>query len=158
MKAREYLQQVQKLDSMIANKLEEAEYWRSIAKGTTAHSESEKVQTSGNKQKMEDAICKYLQKEDEINADIDKLADIRQEIIETIELLPVSEYNLLYKKYVGKPTKQSDDTLEVIYLTLEEIASDMNKSYRWVTSVHGRALANVQKILNERKENENEQS
>ena len=120
----------------------EVAHWKAVATGTTVCSEGDRVQSSGSKQRMADAVCRYLQMEDEINAAIDKLVDVKQEIISTIELLPVQEYDLLHKIYVQG-------------MEIYEAASEMDKSYRWATSVHGRALANVQKVLNERAENEN---
>lgn len=135
--AKDYLLQIQKLDKLIENKLQEVAHWKEVATGTTVCSEGDRVQSSGSKQKMADAICRYMQMEDEINAAIDRLVDTKQEIIETIEMLSIDEYDLLHKIYVQKKE-------------LYEAAMEMDRSYRWATSVHGRALANVQKILNER--------
>lgn len=137
MNAKDYLLQIQKLDKLIENKLQEVAHWKAVATGTTVCSEGDRVQSSGSKQKMADAICRYMQMEDEINAAIDRLVDTKQEIIETIEQLHIDEYDLLHKIYVQKKE-------------LYEAAMEMDRSYRWATSVHGRALANVQKILNER--------
>lgn len=137
MNAKSYLLQIQKLDKLIENKLQEMTYWKAVATGTTVCSEGDRVQSSGSKQKMADAICRYMQMEDEINAYIDRLVETKQEIIKTIELLNVDEYDLLHKIYVQKKA-------------LYEVAIEMDRSYRWVTSVHGRALANVQKILDKR--------
>lgn len=139
--AKDYLLQIQKLDKLIENKLQEVAHWKEVATGTTVCSEGDRVQSSGSKQKMADAICRYMQMEDEINAAIDRLVDTKQEIIETIEQLSIDEYDLLHKIYVQKKE-------------LYEAAMEMDRSYRWATSVHGRALANVQKILNEREQNE----
>ena len=151
MKAKEYLLQVKKLDRMIENKLDEVVHWKNLAEITTANIESERVQSSGSKQKMEEAVCRYLSMESEINAVIDELVDARQEIIETIELLNADEYDLLYKMYVGIRKVRKDGTMETLYLTLDEVAALKDKSRRWAASVHGRALANLQKILDERK-------
>lgn len=150
MKSKEYLLQVQKLDRMIENKLEEVEHWKNIATSTAINNDSERVQSSGSKEKMADTVCKYLTMESEINAVIDKLVDTRQEIIETIELLNADEYDLLYKMYVGIRNVRKDGTQETLYLTLDEVAALKDKSRRWAASVHGRALANLQKILDER--------
>jgi hypothetical protein len=75
--------------------------------------------------------------EAEINAAIDRLADTKKDVISVIEQLNVNEYDLLHKVYVQ-------------YLTLEEFADMNEKTYRWAASVHGRALQNVQRILDER--------
>ena len=154
MKAKEYLLQVKKLDRMIENKLDEVVHWKNLAEITTANIESERVQSSGSKQKMEEAVCRYLSMESEINAVIDELVDARQEIIETIELLNADEYDLLYKMYVGIRNVRRNDIFETIYLTLDEVAAVKDKSKRWAASVHGRALVNLQKVLDERENNE----
>lgn len=137
MTAKEYLLQVKKLDMMISNKLMEVEHWKSIATSTTTSGDGERVQASGSQQKMADAVARYMDIERDINAAIDELVDRRQEIITTIERLPVIEYDILHKFYVQ-------------FRTLEDIAIEYGKSYRWITTMHGRALANVQKILNEK--------
>ena len=137
MTAKKYLLQIQKIDKLIENKKTEVAHWKAVATSTTVVSNGDRVQSTGTKQKMADAICRYMQMEKGINDSIDELAGIRQDIIATIELLSVAEYDLLHKIYVqGKE--------------LYEVASDMDRSYRWATSVHGRALVNVQKILDER--------
>lgn len=141
MNAKDYLLQIQKLDKLIENKLQEVAHWKAVATGTTVCSEGDRVQSSGSKQKMADAICRYMQMEDEINAAIDRLVDTKQEIIETIEQLSTNEYDLLHKIYVQG-------------MEIYEAAIEMKRSYTWGTTVHGRALANVQKILNEREQDE----
>ena len=141
MTAKEYLSQIKKLDTLIDNKLAEVAHWKAVASGTTSRSEGERVQSAGSKQKMADAVARYMDMEAEINADIDRLVDIRQEVIKTIEQLPWIEYDVLHKVYVqGKE--------------LWEVADCHEKSYSWTTTIHGRALANVQRILNERKNHE----
>ena len=145
MKAKEYLHQVEKLDSMIHNKQIEVEQWRYIAMGSGSFTEGERVKSSGNQQKMADAVARYIDIETQINADIDRYVDIKQQVIRTIELLPASEYDLLHKVYIGV---MEDSCTK--YLTLDEVAAMKNKSYTWATTLHGRALAHVQKILDER--------
>lgn len=147
MKAKEYLHQVEKLDSMIHNKQIEVEQWRYIAMGSGSFTEGERVQSSGNQQKMADAVARYIDIETQINADIDRYIDIKQQVISTIEKLPANEYDLLHKMYIGI---MEDSCTR--YLTLDEVADIKNKSYSWATTLHGRALASVQKILDERGE------
>ena len=137
MNAKDYLQRVRKIDRLIENKLAEAMHWKTVAMGTSTNSEGERVQSSGSKQKMADAVARYVDIESEINAEIDKLADVRREIVLTIEALPVDEYDMLYQVYVN--CKE-----------LQDVATDMDKSYSWATTIHGRALAHLQKILDER--------
>lgn len=139
MRAKEYLLNISKIDKLIENKIAEMENWKAIAMGTTAYSEGDRVQSTSAKEKMADAVARYLDMEAEVNAEIDRLIDTKQEVISTIERLKVDEYDVLHKIYVqGK--------------SFQEVAIDKGKSYSWVTSKHGRALANLQKILDGRKE------
>ena len=137
MTAKEYLLQVKKLDMMISNKLQEVEHWKCIATSTNASGSGERVQASGNPQKMAYAVARYMDIERDINAAIDELVDRRQEIIQTIEQLPVTEYDILHKVYI-----QGQD--------FNVVADEYGKSYSWTTTVHGRALRNLQKVLDER--------
>lgn len=135
--AKEYLLQLRKIDRLIENKIAESDYWRSVALGTSSFSDGDRVQSSGSKQKMADAVCRYMTIEKEIDAEIDRLVDTKQEVIKTIEQLRTDEYDILHKAYVQ-------------FKDFGVIAIEMDRSRSWVTSVHGRALANVQKILDER--------
>ena len=141
MRAKEYLQQVKKLNTMIRNKEAEKAQWKSIALGITSFNGGDRVQSTSNPQKMADAIGKYIDIEAEINDVIDRLVDTKREIIATIEELPESEYDLLHKVYIQE-------------LTLKEAAFAMDKTYSNATTIHGRALVNVQNIL-DRKEKGN---
>jgi DNA-directed RNA polymerase specialized sigma24 family protein len=138
MRAKEFLQQPKRIDCVIENKLAEKDQWKNIALGTTASgSEGERVQASGNQQKMENAIVKYLDIEKEIDQDIDRLIETKMDVIRVIEQLNPAEYNLLHKVYIQ-------------YFTLKEAAYKCDMSYSAATTAHGRALANVQRILDKR--------
>ena len=140
MNAREFLEQLKKLDRLIANKLIEKEQWRSIATGTTAHSDGERVQSSGSQQKMADAVVRYINIEQEIDAVIDQLVDTKKDVISVIEQLKPDEYDVLHKRYVQ-------------YMELYEVAEQYeDKSYSWVTTTHGRGIKHVQDILDSRKD------
>lgn len=143
MEAKKYLQQVRKLNKMIQNKIIEIEECKDAVLGITGQTERERVQSSGNQQKMEDTICKYIDMQKELDADIDRLIGIKKEIMHTIESLPGTEYDVLHKIYIQG-------------LEFTEIAERQSKSYSWVTTVHGRGLALVQKIIDERGQQSNE--
>ena len=134
MNAKDFLRQAKKYDMMIKNKLFEVEQWKAIATGTTAQMGGERVQSSGSQQKMADAVSKYIDIEMETNKCIDKLIDAKNEIIEVIEQLNATEYDVLHKIYIQ-------------YMTLEDVADIYEKTYSWITTVHGRALKHVQDIL-----------
>lgn len=135
MKAKEYLQQVKKIDKLIENKLIEKEQWFAIATGTTASSEDgDRVQSSGSQQKMADAVCKMIEIQEEINNLIDMYIDTKQGVINTIEQLPADEYDVLHKIYIqGKNMRQT--------------AAACDKSYDWVKIVHKQGMRDVQMFL-----------
>lgn len=137
MKAKDYLRQLQKLDKLIENKLAELDQWKAMATCTTQQLTADRVQTSGNPQKMADAVCKIIEIEGEIDRYVDSLVDTKREVIGTIERLNPTEYDLLHKVYVQ-------------YFTFDEVAMKKGKSYSWVTTVHGRALKNLQTFLDEK--------
>lgn len=135
MKAKEYLQQVKKIDKLIENKLIEKEQWFAIATGTTASSEDgDRVQSSGSQQKMADAVCKMVEIQEEINNLIDMYIDTKQGVIKTIEQLPADEYDVLHKIYIqGKNMRQT--------------AAACEKSYDWVKIIHKQGMRDVQMFL-----------
>ena len=150
MKAKDFLRKARKLDCMIANKMAEMEQWRTLATSTTAASAPEtgvRVQSSGSQQRMADAIDRYIELEEEINRCIDKLIDAKKEIICVIEQLSTTEYDVLHKMYVGVVVSS-----QIVYLSFDEVAEKYDKSRSWATTVHGRAMKSVQKILDAQRE------
>lgn len=133
--AQQYLEQVEMIDSIIKNKLIEQRQWMDIALGITANMGGERVQSSGSKSKMADAVEKCVDMESEIDRLVDKLIDTKKDVIKTIEKLnsPI-EYNLLHMRYIQ-------------FKSLQEIADHYHKEYGWATTTHGRALKGVQDIL-----------
>lgn len=130
-----YLEQPEKLDLRIKNKLIEKQQWRDIALGITANMDGERVQSSGAKSKMADAVGKCVDCEAEIGSLIDILIDTKKEVIQTIEHLdsPI-EYDVLHRRYIQ-------------HQSLQDIADHFGKDYGWATTTHGRALKSVQAIL-----------
>ena len=154
--AKEYLQQAEDMNTVINNKMAEKAQWKDIALGVTSGGQSimievkgkkelhnmEKVQSSGSQSKMADAITRCMDIEAEIDRLIDRLIDLKQEIIRTIEQLNATEYDVLHKRYIQG-------------MTFDEIGAAKGKSKSWATTVHGRALQNVQKILDAREQEKN---
>lgn len=134
---KEYLHRIQKLDRMIEYKLQEVERWKAMCEYPNAPTYgTERVQTSGSN-KMPSVLANYITIKGRIETEVEKLAADRQGIINTIEGLPLLEYEVIYEKYVN---------LNDFY----QISDQMGKSYSWVTSVHGRALKSMQKILQDK--------
>lgn len=130
---KEYLYQIKKLDRMINNKLNELEKWKSVCEYPNVPAYGlEKVQSSGGKTTF--ALENYIIVESEIQEAIQELLETKREVIGTIEKLPLPEYEVLYEKYVN-------------FKEFQEIADKMDKSYSWTTSIHGRGLVSIRKIL-----------
>lgn len=137
--AQVYLERVDKLNAMIENKMAEVAQWRGVALGITTNSEGERVQSSGSQQKMADAIDRVVDLQAEINGMIDKLIETKQEIIRTIEQLNATEYDVLHKRYIQG-------------MTFDEIGVAKGKSTSWATTVHGRSLQSLLRVLSDRGE------
>lgn len=133
-----FLEQVEKLDSIIKNKLIEKQQWKDIALGITANMDGERVQSSGAKDKMASAVIKLVDAEAEIDNLVDKLIATKKEVIQTIEQLysPI-EYNVLHMRFIQ-------------YKTLQEIADQYGRDYDWAKITCQRGIKHVQAILNKR--------
>ena len=133
-----FLEQVEKLDARIRNKLIEKQQWKDIALGITASMDGERVQSSGSQSKMSDAVIKCVDMEAEIDSLIDELVDTKKKVIQVIESLDNAvEYDVLHRRYI-----QHQD--------LQEIADHYGYEYGWATTTHGRALKGVRDILDRR--------
>lgn len=136
-RADQYLKQVQKLDTLVKNKLIEKRQWYEIATGISPNMSGDRVQSSGSQQKMADAMNRYIDIEREIDAAIDALVDAKREVLAVIEQLPATQYDVLHKIYV-----QGKD--------LQSVAEDYDQSKSWASTIKGRALQQANKILDER--------
>jgi DNA-directed RNA polymerase specialized sigma subunit len=134
LEAKEFLNQVKKLDLQIKNKIIEKQQWKDMALGITANMDGERVQSSGTQSKMADAVVKCVDMEAEIDSLVDKLIDVKKEVIQTIEQLEnPTEYNLIHMRYIQ-------------YIPLKDISEKWGMEYTNVTTIHGRALKNIQAI------------
>ena len=130
-----FLKSVEKIDAILENKLIEQQQWRSIATSVSANMEGERVQSSSPKSKLENAVVNCVAMEDEICECVDKLIEEKRKVTKVIEsLYSPMEYKILHMRYIQ-------------YISLSDIADRLNREYTWVTTTHGRALKNVQKIL-----------
>ena len=139
MKARDYLDQLEVIETRIQSIQFDIKQLKELALSITPAYEGERVQASGNLQRQASVVDKWLDKEREMNETIDRLADTRLEIAETIRRLKrPKESGVLHMFYIqGKSFK--------------EIAARYDKSVSWATSIHGRALQSLQKELDAKK-------
>lgn len=139
MKAKEYLQQLQRLDTVINQKINELGdlCLKSQSTGGLDYSK-ERVQSSpSGDAPFVKPICRIIDLEAEINAEIDRFVDEKHKIINQIQGLKNSDYiSLLFKRYVE-------------FKSLERICVEMNFSYDYIKHLHGYALKDFEdKILN----------
>ena len=132
MDARVYLESYETISYKIKNKESEVVRWKSVAQGSTGASDGERVQSSGSKQRMQNAVVAYSDLEQEIEL----LKRERQSIIDNIEKLKGRQYDLVYKHYV-------------LGMMIKTIASQCGMSESWGTTTHSRALQSMQRILDE---------
>lgn len=136
MKAQEFLEQYKTQQTIIVSCWEELAKWKDIALSVTGCTEGERVQSSGSKQKMADAVISYSDIEADRKQQIAEARAIQNEIIKKIARLKEPEYYVLHGVYIlGKQFK--------------EVAASRNPpmSKSWATSVHGTALTHLQRIL-----------
>jgi DNA-directed RNA polymerase specialized sigma24 family protein len=127
--------QIKKLDKLIENKTVEIRQLKAIASNICWDPAGERVQTSTDPHRISEAIAKYVDLENEIKRDIDRYVETKRRVTEVIESLDVAvEYDVVHKLYVQG-------------MSLYELADMYDRSYSWVTTVHCRALARVQAIL-----------
>lgn len=128
MKAKEFLNRAFFINQRITSKIEQLNNLNALAtKVTTTYSQAP-ASGSRNNHKMEDVIIKLVDMQNSINADIDKLLDIKAEIMGVINSVESNEYRTI---------------LEMRYLcfkTWEEIAAEMNYGVRYIHILHSKAL------------------
>lgn len=164
-RAKDYLRLIRKIDRLIENKMAEKEQWQAVAYGSSSGSntvmingvphEMDRVQSSGNQQRMADAVMRYVDMEAEINEYIDLLVDVKKDVISVIEQLSATEYDVLHKMYVGMVVKEKGRTYPR-YMTLKEVAAHYDRSESWAKNVHSSGIKNVQRIINQRTDEQNE--
>ncbi len=128
MGAVELLKQAYYIDVRIDNKLEQMEALNALATKATTTFGNEPVSGTRDVHKREETICKIVDLQNEINADIDSLVDLKRELRKTIESIPNVDYRTV---------------LELRYLNFrkwEEIAVTMGYRLRNVHYIHGKAI------------------
>lgn len=143
--AKAYLQQLKSLNRLIDDKQAECDMLYARITKITLTLQFAPSSGSGNKDSLGDGIAKLQDLRDEINAEIDKCVDLEKEINSVIVSVENDKYRqVLRKRYV-------------LFKTWEQIACDMNMSYRNVCYIHGEALQAVNEIR-KRRENDKDES
>lgn len=131
MTAKEYLNQAYRLDQRINSKLEQVMALRDLTTKATATMSGMPGSASPNVHRMQDIIVKIVDLENDINADIDQLIDLKREMVAVIKAVKNPEFQTL---------------LELRYLCFkpwEQIAVEMGYSIDWTFRMHRKALETV---------------
>lgn len=137
MTAKEYLQQARFLDARINSKIQQVTSLNELAMKCTATISDMPRNPNRGGSNMADAICKIVDLQEEINSDIEKLVDLKREIMGVIKSVPNVEYQtLLEKRYL-------------CFITWEQIAVDLNYSIQHTYRMYDAALKEVDTILND---------
>ena len=131
MTARQYLGQAYRIDQRINSKLKQVSLLRGNVMNLSINMKEISIQTSRDNARMENTLLKIIDQEREIDAEIDRLVDLKAEIKRVIDGVENIEYRLI---------------LELRYLCFrswEEIAVEMDYSIDYVFKIHRRALEMV---------------
>lgn len=131
MNAKEYLLQARYLDERITSKTQQIASLNDLAtRCTSTFSDMPRNPNHGGS-KIEDCIIKIIELEESIKKDIEKLVDLKSEIMAVIKAVPNVEYQtLLEKRYL-------------CFITWEQIAVDMNYSIQHIHRMHSSALKEI---------------
>lgn len=131
MNAKDYLLQARYLDERITSKTQQIASLNDLAtRCTSTFSDMPRNPNHGGS-RLEDCIIKIIDLEDSLKKDIEKLVDLKREIIGVIKAVPNVEYQtLLEKRYL-------------CFITWEQIAVDMNYSMQHIHRMHSSALKEI---------------
>lgn len=135
--AKKYLRQIEILDRRITAKIEERQnVLDMLLRVTPVMRDTTSGGAAGN-DKMENGVVKLTGYEEEISADIERLVALKREISEMIDRVENPKRRAVLRfRYIN-------------YKSFEQIAVDMDMSYRNICYIHGKALRDVSKILEE---------
>lgn len=137
MTAQEYLNRAYRMEQQVESKLQQISALRSMAESLTSCIGTEPVSHTRNVTSMQDTVNKIIEEEEALNAEIDRLVDIKKEIAETISRVTNVTYRLILEKR------------HLCFQMWEQIAYELNYSVRSVQTKYGEALQVVEEILAE---------
>lgn len=145
-RAKDYFAQIRKTDRLIQRLTDTVNTLRSGLTSQSYELKPDKVQTSGAKDTLGETIVKIMSLEDDINARIDELVDMKQEAFTMINRIPdLDQQNILIGRYIQLKK-------------WEDIAIELNFSIQWVYELHGKGLLAFSQMNSEFFRNREKQS
>ena len=131
MTAKDFLNQAHRLDQRIDAKIAQVASLNDLATKCTATLTGMPRNPNSGGSTMADAVCKIIDLQEEINRDIDRLVDLKREIVEVIKAVEDTEYQILLENRY------------LCFQTWEQIAVDMGYNVRHLYRIHEEALEKV---------------
>lgn len=126
--AKEYLSQAFHIDKQLKSKLEQLSVLRELATTTTQPLSDMPGNPNRNIDRMEKAIIKIMDMEQEISEEVNALLDLKNEIAQCIKKVNDIDCQLILEfRYL-------------CFMSWEEIAAEMNFTVRNIHILHGKAL------------------
>lgn len=145
-RAKDYFSQIRKTDRLIQRLTDTVNTLRSGLTSQSYELKPDKVQTSGAKDTLGETIVKIMSLEEDINARIDELVDMKQEAFTMINRIPdLDQQNILIGRYIQLKK-------------WEDIALELNFSIQWVYELHGKGLLAFSQMNSEFFRNREKQS
>ena len=133
MTTKQYLNQIDRINRMINNKLAEIYQLKTMVCSISVSANEDKVQSSSDKDKLGSSVAKIVDLENEINKAIDVYVDKKEKIVAQIDSVKdIMEYQVLFSRYIE-------------HKTFEQIAEDNDYSVRQILRIHGNALVEFEK-------------
>jgi len=127
MQAKQYLQELKRLDTCIHQKQQEKQSLYDSTVGAV-RTDKERVQASTSADALPNLIARIETIEQEIDRQLDDYIQLKHRMINQIHGLDNEAYiSMLHKRYVE-------------FKRLEEIAVEMNYTYSYARTLHGKAL------------------
>lgn len=132
-RAKDYFFQIQKTDRLIQRLTDTVNTLRSSLTSQNYELKPDKVQTSGAKDTLGETVVKIIALEDDINARIDELVDLKADAMHRIQNMPdLDQQNVLIARYINGEI-------------WKKIAVKVHFSMRQVHRIHGSALIDFAK-------------
>ena len=138
MTAKAYLGQARFLDMRIKSKIQKIESLNELATSCTAALSDMPRNPNKGRSRVEDCVMKILELQESLQTDIDRLVELKKEIMGTVKAVEDVELQaLLEKRYL-------------CFLACDQIAAEMHYRRRWVLNTHERALEVADRLLREK--------
>ena len=126
------------LEQQIETKLHRISSLRSLAQTMRSFTGNEPVSHTRSVTALEDTVIKIMEQEEELNAEIDRLVDLKKEIGDVLSEVKDLNFRLILEKR------------HLCFESWPRIGEEMGHTERWAQIKHRAALRVVQQILDRR--------